>query len=90
MVGDSPKTGVAGRRDSDGRSLGDLERKGDEFQDWIACPACNEREEASTLAFKTDIVLECYGCGLISEFAFGEDVSLQNLAPDAIEECANE
>lgn len=54
------------------------------FQDWFACPNCDEREEVSTLAHMTEIVFECYECGLTSAFVIGEDVSLKNLDIDAI------
>lgn len=57
-----------------------------EFHDWVACPACDENEEVSTLAHGTEIVFECYECGLISEFVLGEDISLQNFDLEAIVE----
>lgn len=57
-----------------------------DFQDWFGCPGCDSPEGVSTLAYKTEIVFECHDCGLVSEFAIGEDVSLQNLDIDAIEE----
>lgn len=54
------------------------------FRDWFACPNCDEREEVSTLAHRTEIVFECYDCGLTAAFVIGEDISLQNLDIDAI------
>lgn len=54
------------------------------FRDWLACPQCDERDDISTFAHQTDIVLECYECGQISEFKIGDDISLQNLDIDAI------
>lgn len=57
-----------------------------EFRDWLACPACDERTDVSILAHDADVVLECYECGLISEFIIGADVTLQNLDTDAIDE----
>jgi uncharacterized Zn finger protein len=54
------------------------------FRDWVACPECEEREEVSTLAHKTDIVFECYECGLVSEFELSEENSFQNLDANAI------
>ena len=90
MVGDSRKAGVAGRGDSDDRSDAYSERTGYEFANWVACPACDEQEKASSFAYKTDIVFECYECGLISEFVFGEDISLQNLVPEAMGEVVDE
>lgn len=60
------------------------------FRNWLACPECNEREDLSTLAHHTDIVLECYECGQISEFVIGKDISLQDLDIDAIATVAEE
>ena len=60
------------------------------FQDWFACPECDERDVVSSFAHRTDIVIECYGCGQISEFTIGEDIPLKNLDTDAIVELAKE
>lgn len=60
------------------------------FRDWFACPECGGREEVSTLAYDTDIVFECYECGLVSEFVVGEDASLQNLDSDSMREAPDE
>lgn len=56
------------------------------FQDWFACPKCGERDGVSTLAHETEIVFECYECGLVSEFVIGEAISLRNLDVEAIAE----
>lgn len=58
---------------------------GHRFQEWLACPECDERDAVSTLAHEADLVLECYDCGLVSEYVLGDDVALQNLDADAIE-----
>lgn len=63
---------------------------GHEFQDWFACPGCGERDGVSSLAHRTEIVFECYECGLVSEFVIGEDISLRNLDVDAIADLADE
>lgn len=63
---------------------------GFQFRDWFACPECDEREGVSAFAHDTDIVFECYECGTISEFRFGEDPPLQNLDVEAIHEQADE
>lgn len=55
------------------------------FQEWFACPECGERDDVSTLAHGTDIVFECYECGLVSEYALGEGVALRDLDAEAIE-----
>lgn len=63
---------------------------GYEFQDWFACPGCDEQDRVSTLAYKTEIVFECYECGVISEFEIGEDMPLRNLDMNTIAELADE
>lgn len=60
------------------------------FREWFACAECDERDGISSLAHGTEIVLECYSCGLISEYAIGRDISLQNLDIDAIEQVAEQ
>lgn len=60
------------------------------FRDWCSCPECGERDEVSTLAHRTEIVFECYDCGLVSKFEIGEALSLQNLDTDAIADSAEE
>lgn len=49
------------------------------FSDWLACPECGGQEEVSMMAHKSDFVIECHGCGLISEFRVGEDMRIQNV-----------
>lgn len=61
-----------------------------DFRDWCTCPACDEREGVSTLAHGTDIVFECHGCGQISEYVLGDDVSLRGLDLEAIAAAADE
>lgn len=63
---------------------------GFQFKDWVRCPECDEREQVKAITFKTDIVFECYECGMISEFTFGEDIPLQNLDTDAMADIADE
>lgn len=60
------------------------------FREWISCPACEEREAVSTLAHRTEMVIECYNCGQTSEYVIGKDISLQGLDVEAIIEVANE
>lgn len=60
------------------------------FRDWFACPECGHSDDVSALAHKNDIVFECYGCGLTSEFVFGKDIGLKDLDPDAIADAADE
>ncbi|MFC4437688.1 MULTISPECIES: hypothetical protein [Natrialbaceae] len=60
------------------------------FRDWLGCPACNERNDISRMAHRTDIVLECYECGKISEYKIGQDISIHGLDIDAIAEVAKE
>lgn len=61
-----------------------------QFRDWFACPECDERDQVSGLAHDTDIVFECYECGTISEFTFGEDPPLQDVDVKAIRDRADE
>ncbi|MDS0477978.1 hypothetical protein [Natrinema sp. 1APR25-10V2] len=63
---------------------------GYEFRNWLACPVCDEREGVSLLAHQTEMVLECYECGEVSEFVIGEDISLQNLDIEKIKEVAGD
>ncbi len=63
---------------------------GTQFRDWLGCPECDEREGISMMAHKTDIVLECYDCGTISEYTIGHDISIHGPDIDAIAEVAQE
>lgn len=54
------------------------------FWAWLSCPACDERDDVKMMAHQTDIVLECYECGQISEYTIGEDVPIQDLDIDRI------
>lgn len=58
------------------------------FNDWVGCPECDGDSEVGVLAHNTDLVLECYGCGYISEYTIGEDVPFNGLSPAAIEDHA--
>lgn len=49
------------------------------FRDWLCCPSCDADTEPSVLAYGTSIVLECYDCGLITEFEIGADVPFHDL-----------
>lgn len=60
------------------------------FQDWIACPDCDDGGEASIMANKTDVVIECYSCGAVDEYVIGDDLPIQNLDLEAIEQVADE
>lgn len=53
------------------------------FIDWIICPSCGA-DNIGVLSHDTDMVFECYECGLISEFTIGEDVPLNDLNPEKI------
>lgn len=64
------------------------ERSKYRFWSWISCPECERSDDVSSLANGTEIVLECYSCGLIEEYEFGTDVSLDGLDLDAIYELA--
>jgi hypothetical protein len=57
---------------------------GGRFRDWLGCPVCEERRDVSMMAHRTDIVLECYGCGEMAEFTIGRDISIHGLDVDAI------
>ena len=60
---------------------------GDDFQfrEWLSCPSCDGNTEVSILAHETDIVLECYDCGAISEYEIGRDVPVSNVDQDEID-----
>ncbi|MFC4542803.1 hypothetical protein ACFO5R_12810 [Halosolutus amylolyticus] len=60
------------------------------FSEWLRCPSCDEVEDISMMAHKTDIVLECYECGQISEYTVGEDIAIHELDIDAIAEVVDE
>lgn len=60
------------------------------FSDWFACPECNASDEVSTLAYKREIVFECHGCGLTSEYVIGEDIGIKGLDLEAIADVADE
>lgn len=49
------------------------------FSDWLACAECGEQEEVSMLAHRSDFVIECHACGLVSEFRVGENLRIQNV-----------
>lgn len=49
------------------------------FDDWLACPECDGDGEVSVLAYRTDLVIECYECGQTAEFRIGSDVPFHNL-----------
>ena len=55
-----------------------------DFHDWLACPDCDEPTQISILAYKTELVFQCYECGRISEFVIGEDTPLRGLDPGAV------
>lgn len=61
---------------------------GTRFRDWYTCPECDEREGVASLAKGTDIVLECYSCGLTAEYVIGRDIPLDDLDIEAIQEIA--
>lgn len=65
---------------------------GDEyqFQEWLSCPACGGDGDVSILAYETDIVIECYGCGMTSEYAIGEDVPVADLDAEEIGQTARD
>lgn len=60
------------------------------FQEWLTCPACEEVEDIGVLAHSTDIVIECYECGVTDEYTIGADVPVTNLDADAIEDVSRE
>lgn len=45
---------------------------------WLTCPSC-EGDDTGVLAFQTTMVVECYDCGEVEEFEFGEDVPVHEL-----------
>lgn len=55
------------------------------FRDWLGCPACGENGEVSVLAHGSEVVVECLGCGHVSEFVIGEDVPFNSLRAEEIE-----
>ncbi len=61
-----------------------------QFRDWLSCPDCGERDDVQMMAHKTDIVLECYSCGQISEYTVGDDIPLHNLDIEAITDMVSE
>lgn len=48
------------------------------FREWLRCPGCGETD-IGVLAHETDVVLECYECGEISEFRLERDVPFVNV-----------
>lgn len=58
------------------------------FCQWLSCPGCDERDDVKMMAHQTDLVIECYECGQISEYTIGEDVPIHDLDVDAILEVA--
>ncbi|MFC7216192.1 hypothetical protein ACFQO4_19195 [Saliphagus sp. GCM10025334] len=60
------------------------------FWKWLSCPVCDERDDVKMMAYRTDIVLECYECGQMSEYTIGEDIPIHQLDIDAIAERAGE
>lgn len=61
-----------------------------QFWNWLSCPVCDKRDDVKMMAHQTEIVLECYECGQISEYTIGEDVPIHDLDIDAIIDVANE
>lgn len=60
------------------------------FQEWLACPACSGNSAVGILAHRTDIVIECYDCGTMSQFTIGRDVPVSNLDVDEIDRFADD
>ncbi|MDJ1431183.1 hypothetical protein [Halostagnicola sp. A-GB9-2] len=61
-----------------------------QFEDWLACPECDGDSEVGVLAHRTEIILECYGCSYVSEFAIGQDVPVNSLSESAITDAASQ
>lgn len=60
------------------------------FQDWLCCPDCEENSDTGILAYGTDVVIECYDCGMTSEYTIGQDVPVSNLDTDDIDRFTDE
>ena len=60
------------------------------FQEWLSCPACDGDEDVGILAHGTDIVIECYGCSVTSDYTIGDDVPVTNLDVEEIEQAAGD
>lgn len=58
------------------------------FRKWLRCPEC-EGEDTGILAYRTEIILECYDCGNVEEFELGADVPVHDLDEDAIDAAAS-